>query len=223
MPATAALPFLMPATPGEAIAQQKELAGRVIQHDDFGAVTRIAGIDIGFEDEGATVRAAVVVLGFPDLQRLESAVARRPTEFPYIPGLLSFREIPAALDALAQIGRPPDLILYDGQGRAHPRRCGIASHMGLVTGIPSIGVAKSRLCGRFEAPAAQRGAHTPLIHKNETIGVALTTRPGYKPVFVSCGHRVSLASAIAWTMACTGRWRLPETTRAAHKLASEWR
>jgi len=219
----AALPFVMPATPSEAIAQQKQLADRVIQHDDFGEVKRIAGIDIGFEDEGTTVRAAVVVLAYPGLQPLESAVAKRPTDFPYIPGLLSYREIPAALEALAQITVKPDLILYDGQGRAHPRRCGIATHMGLATGIPSVGVAKSLLCGRFEPPPAERGAHTPLIHRGEIIGVALTTRPGYKPVFVSCGHRVSLESAIAWTMACTGRWRLPETTRAAHKLASEWR
>lgn len=213
-------PSLDTLTPAEAIALQRAQAERVITQDELGCVRRIAGIDIGFEDAGQTARAAVVVLDFPSLTVIETALARRPVRFPYIPGLLSFREAPAALDALAQLAAPPDLILYDGHGQAHPRRFGIACHVGVLTGIPSIGVAKSLLCGRYEPPAAKRGATTPLWHRKETIGVALTTRAGYRPVFVSVGHKISLDTAIQWVLACTPKWRLPETTRQAHRRAS---
>ena len=123
---------------------------------------------------------------------LETAIARRPTEFPYIPGLLSFRDLPAVLDALAQLSRPPDLLLCDGQGIAHPRRLGIASHLGLLVDLPSIGVAKTRLYGAFQEPPDQRGAWTPLRAGNDTVGAALRTRPGVKPLYVSLGHRISL-------------------------------
>lgn len=206
--------------PREAIAVQERLRDRVVRADRIGEVRRIAGIDIGFEDAGATTRAAVAVLACPGLALVEKSIARVPTSFPYVPGLLSFREAPAALAALEQLANPPDLLLYDGQGIAHPRRFGIASHVGVLTGIPSIGVAKTRLTGRHSEPPSVKGAWVPLEDDGEVIGAVLRTRAGVKPVYVSIGHRVSLETAIAWVMACVTRYRLPETTRHAHRLAS---
>jgi len=207
-------------SPAEARALQGELAAQVVSEDRFGRIERVAGLDIGFEDGGRTTRAAVAVLCLPGLALLESAVVRRPTDFPYVPGLLSFREVPATLDALAALQSDPDLLLCDGQGLAHPRRFGLACHLGWLLDTPSIGVAKSRLIGTFDEPGPARGAWTPLLDHTEVIGAALRTRTGTRPVFVSTGHRVGLASAIAMTLACTGRFRLPETTRQAHRLAS---
>jgi deoxyribonuclease V len=207
-------------TPDEAVAIQNRLRDYVVTHDDFGPVRLVAGIDIGFEDDGATTRAAVVVLQFPSLEPHASALVRRPTRFPYIPGLLSFREVPAALDALAQLDTPPDLLLCDGQGTMHPRRLGLACHLGLLSGIPAIGVAKSPLIGTYDPPPAERGAWVPAYDGGELIGAVLRTRVNVRPVYVSPGHRISLRSAIDYTMRCTPRYRLPETTRRAHKLAS---
>lgn len=181
---------------------------------------RVAGVDVGFEDDGAITRAAVVVLSFPELHVIDRAVARVPTTFPYVPGLLSFREIPAVLAALARVRCAPELLLCDGQGLAHPRRFGVACHLGVLTDLPSIGVAKSRLCGTHGAVPAERGAWAPLVDGNETIGAVLRTRVGVQPVYVSIGHRVSLPTAIDFVMRCTTRYRLPETTRQAHHLAS---
>jgi len=208
-------------TPGEAIALQRELADRVVRADRIGEVRHVCGIDVGFERDGAITRAAVAVLAFPSLERVEHAIARRRTSFPYVPGLLSFRETPAVLAALEQLRTRPDLLLCDGQGIAHPRRCGLASHIGLAAGLPSIGVAKTRLIGEHRAPRDRRGAWAPLIDAGETIGAVLRTRVGVKPVYVSIGHRVSLATAIGFVMACCTRYRLPETTRWAHALASQ--
>ncbi|MCC6610814.1 MAG: deoxyribonuclease V [Burkholderiales bacterium] len=202
------------------MALQLELAGRVVRQDRIGEVRRVCGIDVGFEEDGAVTRAAVAVLAFPGLELVEHATARRKTRFPYVPGLLSFREIPAVLEALAQLRIRPDLALCDGQGIAHPRRCGLASHIGLAAGLPSIGVAKTRLIGEHRAPRDRRGAWVPLLDAGETIGAVLRTRAGVKPLYVSIGHRVSLPSAIAYVMACCTRYRLPETTRWAHRLAS---
>jgi deoxyribonuclease V len=140
--------------------------------------------------------------------------------FPYVPGYLSFREIPVVLAALARLRQQPDLILCDGQGIAHPRRVGIASHLGVLTGTPTIGVAKSRLIGEHEEPRAVRGVWSALRDGEELIGAVLRTRVGTKPLYVSIGHRVSLETAIEFVLACTTRYRLPETTRAAHRLAS---
>ena len=207
-------------SPAEAMAVQRELRAQVILADRLGAVRRLAGVDVGFQADGAVTRAAVAVLGYPQLELLETALARRPTEFPYVPGLLSFRELPAVLDALAQLRDPPDLLLCDGQGIAHPRRLGIASHLGLLVDIPGIGVAKTRLCGVYADPPNERGAWTPLRANGETIGAVLRTRPGVKPLYISSGHRVSLETAIDYVMACCTRYRLPETTRWAHRLAS---
>ncbi|MDX2241177.1 MAG: deoxyribonuclease V [Leptolyngbyaceae cyanobacterium bins.302] len=204
----------------EAIALQQELRSQVILTDDFDSVQYVAGVDVGFEAEGTITRAAVAVLTLEDLQVVDRAIARRPTTFPYIPGLLSFREVPAVLDALEKLTILPNLLLCDGQGTAHPRRFGIACHLGLLTNTPAIGVAKSLLVGKHAEPGNDRGSQQPLIHKGETIGVALRTRPGTKPLFISPGHRISLESAIAHTLRCITKYRLPETTRHAHKLAS---
>lgn len=207
--------------PKEAMALQSRLAAEIVCRDDFGPVARVAGVDVGFEDDGATTRAAVAVLAFPSLQLETSAIARMPTRFPYVPGLLSFREVPAVLAAMEQFDVLPDLLLCDGQGIAHPRRLGIASHLGLLLDIPSIGVAKTRLIGKHGEVPDERGAWVPLEDGGETVGVVLRTRRGVKPLYISPGHRIGLSSAIEWVMACVTRYRLPETTRWAHRLASE--
>jgi len=207
-------------TPKEAMALQEKLRASVVREDRLGRVRHVCGIDVGFERDGTITRAAVAVLSFPALELVESAIARRKTTFPYVPGLLSFREIPAVLDALERLTITPDLVICDGQGIAHPRRCGLASHIGLVAGVPSIGCAKSRLVGEHRAPAARRGAWAPLVDAGETIGAVLRTRAGVNPVYVSIGHRVSLDTAIRFVLACCTRYRLPETTRHAHRLAS---
>ena len=209
-----------PLTVEEAIAIQQQLRGDVITKDQIEPVQYVAGVDVGFEASGTITRAAVAVLSFPALQLQETALARRPTTFPYVPGFLSFREIPAVLDALSKINITPDLILCDGQGLAHPRRFGIACHLGLIVDMPTIGVAKSLLIGKHEEVSAQRGSWQPLVHKGETIGAVLRTRTGTKPLYISSGHRVSLPTAIEYVLRCTPKYRLPETTRIADKLAS---
>ena len=215
-------PFSHPwdVTPAQARAIQVDGRGRVIAEDRLGDVRRVAGIDLGFEQGGAISRAAVAVLDFPELRLVESAVARLPTRFPYVPGLLSFRETPAVLEALGRLSERPDLLLCDGQGYAHPRRFGLACHLGVLTGLPSIGVAKSRLIGTHGALPEQKRAWVPLLDGDETIGAVLRTRSAVAPLYVSIGHRVSLPTAIRWVLACTTRYRLPETTRHAHRLAS---
>ncbi|OKH27060.1 deoxyribonuclease V [Chroogloeocystis siderophila] len=204
----------------EAIALQEKLTKEVITVDQIPQPVRyVAGVDMGFESAGTISRAAVAVLSFPALQLQEYAIARRPTSFPYIPGLLSFREIPALLDALEKINTTPDLILCDGQGIAHPRRLGIASHLGLILDMPTIGVAKSLLVGKHQEVPNVKGSWQPIIHRKETIGAALRTRVGTKPVYISSGHRVSLPTAIDYVLQCTPKYRLPETTRIADKLS----
>lgn len=210
-------------TPKQAIALQQELRQQIVTCDQFGSVRFIAGVDVGFEEQGAVTRAAVVVLAFPELEVVDSAVGRLPTRLPYIPGLLSFREVPAILEAIAKLDSPPDLLLCDGQGYAHPRRFGIACHLGLLTGIPSVGVGKTRLVGTHQEVASERGSQQYLYHQNEIIGVVLRNRANVNVIYVSSGHRVSLDSAVQWVVATTSRYRLPEPIRAAHKLASDWR
>lgn len=207
-------------TPQEAIALQQELRRHIVIADRLGPVHRVAGVDVGFEDKGATTRAAVAVLSYPQLELVESAIAHRPTSFPYVPGLLSFREIPTVLDTFAKLSALPDLILCDGQGIAHPRRLGIATHLGLLLDTPSIGVGKTRLWGRYGKVPEGRGEWTPLKDNAEIIGAVLRTRPGIKPLFISPGHRISLDTAIRYVMGCVTRYKLPETTRQAHRLAS---
>ena len=208
-------------TPAEARRLQEELRGRVVREDLIASQpARVAGIDIGFERKGAVTRAAAVVLGYPDLEVIDTAIARRPTRFPYVPGLLSFRECPAALAALDGLTASADVLVCDGQGYAHPRRFGLACHLGLLTGVPSIGVAKSRLIGAHDPAPDTKGAWVPLRDGGETIGAVLRTRKGVKPVFVSVGHGFTLATAVDLVLGLTPRYRLPETTRQAHRLAS---
>lgn len=207
-------------SPKQAIDLQRRLSGEVVTRDDFAPPATIAGVDVGFEQSGRVTRAAVAVLRFPSLQPLAQAVARQPTRFPYVPGLLSFREIPTILQALQQLESPPDMLLCDGQGLAHPRRFGLACHLGLLTDIPSIGVGKTRLIGSHAPVPERKGSWVPLIDRGEEIGAVLRTRQGVKPIYVSIGHRIALATAIHYVMAATTRYKLPETTRAAHRLAS---
>ncbi|MFL5801139.1 MAG: deoxyribonuclease V [Roseiflexaceae bacterium] len=215
-----------PTTLDEALAIQERLRAQVIAHDDFGAIHSVAGVDAGYEGdptgpEGQTLaRAAVVVLAYPSLEPIDYAVARRPAPFPYIPGFLSFREAPAVLAALDELRVRPDLLICDGQGIAHPRRMGIAAHVGVLTGLPSIGCAKSLLVGHHGPVPDERGAAVPLVHRGEQVGVVLRTRVGVKPVYISIGHRISLPTAIDIVMSCVTKYRLPETTRAADGLAS---
>src|SRR5512143_230029 len=207
-------------TPKEAVALQRQLCTLVERADRFGTVQRVAGVDVGFEGGGTITRAAVAMLRFPELTLEHHAIARLPTSFPYVPGLLSFREIPAVLKALEQLPLLPDLLLCDGQGIAHPRRFGIAAHLGVLTDLPAIGVAKSRLVGEHDPLPQEKGSWVPLRHHDEVIGAVLRTRNGVAPLYVSTGHRVSLETAIHYVLACTTRYRLPETTRWAHRLAS---
>ena len=204
----------------QARALQESLRGKVIAGDKLGVVETVAGVDVGFERAGAVTRAAVVVLDFPGLEPREQAIARQPTRFPYVPGFLSFREAPAVLAALEKLRDAPDLLLCDGQGIAHPRRFGIACHLGVLTDIPSIGVAKSRLVGTHGMVPKVKGAWVPLMDAGEVIGAVLRTRDDVKPLYVSIGHRVSLDTAIDYVLRCTTKYRLPETTRLADRLAS---
>lgn len=207
-------------TPAAAIALQKELSRHILTVDRLGHIDLVAGVDVGFEDSGKITRAAVVTMRLPTLETVEQIICRRPTRFPYVPGLLSFREIPAILAAMDGLKRLPDLLLCDGQGIAHPRRLGLASHLGLLTDIPSIGVAKSRLTGTHAEVPQEKGAWVPLLDGGECIGAVLRSRSKVKPLYISPGHRIGLETAIKMVMACTTKYRLPETTRAAHKLAS---
>ena len=207
-------------TVAEAKEIQTQLQPKTILTDCLGEVKYVAGVDIGFEDNYKISKAAVAVLSYPELELVEKAIARIPTAFPYVPGYLSFREIPAILAALPQLKQTPDLILCDGQGLAHPRRFGLACHLGVLLDIPTIGVAKSRFIGEHEAVPAEKGSWKPLIDNNETIGVVLRSRTNVKPIYVSIGHKISLPTAIDYVMGCLTKYRLPETTRWADKLAS---
>ena len=205
-------------TPEEARSLQNGFRTQVVRTDRFGRINTVAGVDIGLKKDVA--RASVVVLSFPELQVIDSVVTESPVRFPYIPGLLSFREIPPLLTAFAQLQTEPDLVIVDGQGIAHPRRFGLASHLGLVLDKPTIGCAKSRLCGQYEEPESEQGSYTYLMDKGEVIGTVVRTRKNVRVVYISIGHRISLDSARTLTLACCRGYRLPETTRYAHKAAS---
>ncbi|MBI2942025.1 MAG: deoxyribonuclease V [Chloroflexi bacterium] len=205
--------------PAEAIALQRALATRVVRENQLGEVRRIAGVDVAAGRFGEQGRASVVVLDYPSLAVVEVASVDATLRFPYIPGLLSFRELPAVLDAFARLSQWPDLALVDGHGIAHPRRFGIASHLGVATDLPTIGCAKSRLVGTHEPVPDVAGATVPLSDGSEVIGAVVRTRVGAKPLYVSSGHRVDLPSAVHWTLACCRGYRLPEPTRLAHLAA----
>jgi Deoxyinosine 3''endonuclease (endonuclease V) len=205
-------------TQSEAVALQKQLAARVVRTLDFdpAVVKTVAGVDCSLRGEG---QAAIVVLSWPDLAVVETAVATAKLEFPYIPGLLSFRESPLVLAALEKLSAPPGLLMIDGQGLIHPRRFGIACHLGVLTGIPCIGVAKTPFVGKHEEPGPEPGDWAPVVDRGETIGAALRTRARVKPLYVSLGHRIDLETSIDFVLRAGRGYRLPETTRAAHNLA----
>jgi len=207
-------------TTQQAKAIQLELRNYIKLQDQFDAINYVAGVDVGFEKNNTITRAAIAVLRFPELELCDQAVARVATSFPYIPGYLSFREIPAVLMAFETLTQAPDLLLCDGQGIAHPRRLGIAAHLGILTDLPSIGVAKSRLIGHHDEVGEEKGSWVPLLDKQECIGAVLRTRTRVKPLYISAGHRICLETSIHYVMQCLTRYRLPETTRWAHKLAS---
>lgn len=203
-------------------ALQSSLASRVIlEGPPVDPPELIAGVDAGLEDGGRMMHAAAVLIDAASLQPVASAIARLPVTMPYVPGMLSFRELPAVLSALAQLPEIPDLVMCDGHGIAHPRRLGIAAHLGVWSGLPTLGVAKKRLCGSHAEPAPERGARAELHDRGDWIGTVLRTRDRVKPVIVSPGHRVSLERAADLVLAVTARYRLPEPTRLADRLASQ--
>jgi deoxyribonuclease V len=202
--------------------QQRTLASSVIREDRFSEdpPTLIGGADVGFEQGGEITRAAIVLLKYPSLELVEYQIARIATTMPYIPGFLSFREYPALLTAWEQLSRKPDLLFVDGHGISHPRRLGVASHFGLLVDVPTIGVAKKRLCGKFEPLSAEPGALAPLMDKHEQLGWVWRSKARCNPLFIATGHRVSQDSALAWVQRCTQGYRLPEPTRWADAVAS---
>ncbi|KAB2975845.1 endonuclease V [Streptomyces sp. SS1-1] len=214
------VPAGRPATEEEARAVQDELRRRVVR-DEPGpppGTGHVTGVDVAYDDERDVVAAAAVVLDAATLEVVAESTAVGRISFPYVPGLLAFREIPTVLAALDALPCPPGLVVCDGYGLAHPRRFGLASHLGVLTGLPTIGVAKNPFTFTYDTPAAPRGSSTPLLAGDEEVGRALRTRDGVKPVFVSVGHRTTLATACAHTLALTPTYRLPETTRQADSL-----
>jgi len=211
----------------EARAQQETMRPLVSLADDFGPIRHVAGVDLSFNDEANEGYAVVVVLSFPALQVVEARYARQQLKMPYIPGLLSFRESPVALEAFAQVQTVPDLIMLDGQGQAHPRGFGIACHLGVLLDVPAIGVAKSRLYGQYDAEALGGAApsQVPLTDRSgtRTIGAVVRTKARTNPLFVSPGHKVSVESATRLVLDCLRGYRLPEPTRQAHNLITAYK
>ena len=206
-------------SPAQARDIQLRLAPQVSRNNEVASPKFIAGVDISINRERGVARGAIVVLNYPELRLVETRVITGQIDFPYVPGLLSFREAPLTLAACEGISTTPDLILVDGQGIAHPRRFGLASHLGLFLDKPTIGCAKSLLCGSHKPPAEEAGSYSEVVDGGEVIGVALRTKTGSKPIYVSIGHRVDLESAIFWVKACCRGYRLPEPCRLAHLAA----
>lgn len=206
--------------PADAVALQRRLAERVVLAPLRG-VRRVLGLDCAFEPE--QVLAVGVVWDLECRQIIETRGARRPLTFPYVPGLLSFRELPVLIRVMRQLASPVDAVLCDGQGIAHPRRLGIASHLGVITGLPVVGCAKSRLVGEHDAVPLERGARRALMDRGERIGTVLCTRDGVKPVYVSPGHLADFDSSDALVLACGGGYRLPEPTRLADRLVARFK
>lgn len=202
----------------EAIEIQQRLRGKVSMGRTFSQVSTVAGIDVGLKKRNV-VRAAVVVLSYPQLTPIDQSLAELAVSFPYIPGLLAFREAPVVLAALEKLETEPDLFIFDGQGLAHPRRMGIATHIGLIIDRPSIGCAKSRLCGTHRQPAPKAGSWVHLYDGQAVIGAVVRTRTDVQPLYVSIGHKIDLESAIDYVLNCCRGYRLPETTRYAHRVA----
>jgi deoxyribonuclease V len=205
--------------------QARDLQIRLARRVRFTAMKKepkvVAGLDCAFSKDGQKIFAAAVVLEMPNFAVIETATAARKVDFPYIPGLLSFREAPTCLAAIEKLRCKPDVFIVDGQGFAHPRRFGIASHIGVLINKPTVGCAKSRLTGSFKVPGQRKGSFSPLINDNEIIGAVLRTRTNVKPVFVSVGHKCTLEDATKIVLECTTKYRLPEPARLAHQLVSK--
>lgn len=207
----------------EAIKLQREMAQKIILSDHLGEVKTVAGVDMAINTVSEYAHAAVVLLSFPELELIEQHTYDEPIRMPYVPGLLSFREAPSVLGAFKKLRHRPDLVMVDGQGIAHPRRIGIASHLGLWLNIPTIGCAKSLLIGHYkkEELGEEAGSWVPLINKEETIGAVVRTRTRVNPMYISPGHLISLETSIRYVLACCKGYRLPETTRQADKLSKD--
>ena len=207
----------------QAREDQRGLRRKIISGDDFPDIKLIAGADAAFSSDGKIVFGALVVLSFPELEPRQVVFGRCPVTFPYIPGYLSYREGPVLYDLFKRLNSRPDLILFDGQGIAHPRGLGLASHLGVVLDIPSVGCAKSRLVGEYNEPGPEKGERSPLIYKGVQVGWTLRTRDNVRPIFVSPGHRVGLESAYRLVLACCRRFRLPEPCRLAHHEVGKYK
>jgi deoxyribonuclease V len=210
-------------SPREAVELQKRLREQVRIAPLAREIKTIAGADISFNKFEPTVYAGIVVLSYPELEVVEESGVVSETRFPYVPGLLSFRETPSVLEAWSQLKTEPDALMLDGQGLAHPRRVGIACHVGLLIERPTLGCAKSVLVGRFEEPPAERGAWSEMVDKGEVVGAALRTKRNVQPIFVSPGHLIDLEGAVDLTLGSDGGYRQPEPTRRAHLLVNALR
>jgi deoxyribonuclease V len=210
-------------TPSQAVALQRDLAGRVRTDVAIKRCELVAGADVSYNRYSTTLHAGIVVLRTSDWTVVEQQGVRGEATFPYVPGLLSFREVPVLLQAFALVQAEPDLIFLDGQGRAHPRRLGIACHVGLWLDRPCLGCAKSRLTGRFGELNRETGSTTPLVDKSEVVGQVVRTKTGVNPVFVSPGHKIDLDSAVSWVLAAAQGYRIPEPTRQADQYVNALR
>jgi deoxyribonuclease V len=210
-------------SPAAARVLQAELAQAVDTATPLGPWRTLAAADVSFDRGSEVLYAAVIVVEAETFEVIERVGLESPAKFPYVPGLLSFREAPALLEAFDRLEARPDVVLVDGQGIAHPRRLGIASHLGLCLGLPTVGCAKSRLCGKYDEPGPDRGDRSPLVDKGEVVGAVLRTRPKVAPLFVSPGHRCDLESAVGLVLATTRKYRLPIPARMAHEYVNEVR
>lgn len=212
-------------SPKQAVEIQEDLRHKVLQKDQTGEIHYLAAVDVGYPSDRSTARAGLVLTDYPGMTLWEKVIFSCETNFPYLPGLLSFREAPAVLGAMEELlrslGQPPDVVLCDGHGLAHPRRFGLACHVGVLTGLPTIGVAKGKLVGEHNPLGPRKGDWVPLVDSGEVIGAALRTRDQVKPVYVSIGHKMDLDRAVELVMNCSPRFRIPEPLRRAHTLASE--
>lgn len=209
-------------SPKDGIAIQEKLRGSIRLKNGFKKIRLIAGCDLAFDSSGELALGGIIVYQWPSLDEVERASAIQKVNFPYVPGLLAFREIPVLIECFRKLKAEPDLIFVDGQGVAHPRGMGIASHLGLVLDKPTIGCAKSRLCGIYREPHLKKGSHAPLkSREGKTIGAVLRTRDRVKPIFVSCGHEIDLRTSLEMVMACVDRYRIPKPTREADHFVGE--
>lgn len=207
-------------SPTEAVALQKELASRVVLQPLPTSCNLIAACDVSFDVGGEILFAAIVVLDRKDFSVVEEVTVQDQVTFPYVPGLLSFRELPILIKGFAQLAVKPDLVICDGQGIAHPRRLGIASHLGLWLGIPTVGSAKNILCGKYDEPEIPKGSKSPIIHHKEIIGYAVRSRAQVKPIFISPGHLADLDSSVEMVMSLTDKYRIPVPIRHVHNLSN---